>query len=106
MGSRRTAGRMGMNMKPVPDVTEVIIRTAEKEMVITTPAVNEVEGKDNITFLVIADGYEEREIEKPQFSEDDVELICVRTGVDRNKAIAALTECNGEVATAMIRLLS
>ncbi len=102
----RVARSMGMEMKPLPDVSEVVIRTAERELIITNPAVNEIESKDNTTFMVVADGYEEREVEKPQFSEDDVELICVRTGVDREKAVAALAECDGEVATAMVRLMS
>ncbi|MBI1658480.1 MAG: transcription factor [Thaumarchaeota archaeon] len=103
---RRMAGRMGMDMKEIPEVTEVVIRTADRELVITKPVVNEVESKENTTFVVVADGYEEREVEKPQFSEDDVDIVCLKTGVDRDRAVAALTECEGEVATAIVRLAS
>lgn len=103
---RRMAGRMGMDMKEIPEVVEVVIRTADRELVITKPTVNEVESKENTTFVVVADGYEEREVEKPQFSEDDVDIVCLKTGVDRDRAVAALTECEGEVATAIVRLAS
>ena len=99
-------GRMGVDMAPVPGVTEVLIRTADKEIIITKPVVSEVESKENVTFMVIADGYEEREVEKPQFSEDDIEMICIKTGVDRERAVEMLTECEGEVATAIVRLMS
>lgn len=104
--ARRMASRMGLDMKNIPDVTEVVIRTPDRELVITRPNVNEVENKENVTFVVVADGYEEREVEKPQFSEDDVEMVCLKTGVDRDRAVAALTECDGEMATAIVRLTS
>ena len=103
---RRMAGRMGMDMKPLADVTEVIIRTAQKELVIAGPMVNEMDTDAGVTFMVVTDGYEERELEKPSFSDEDVELICVRTGASREDAVAALTECDGELATAMVRLMS
>lgn len=103
---RRMAGRMGMGMKEIPNTIEVIIRTTDKEIVITNPAVNEVESNENTTFVVVADGYEEREVEKPQFSEEDVEIVCIKTGADRDKVLATLTECEGEVATAIVRLSS
>ena len=104
--ARRMAGRMGMDMKPVPNVTEVIIRTPDREVVITKPDVSEVESKQNTTFVVVAVDFEEREVEKPQFSDDDVEMVCLKTGVDRDRAVAALTECDGEMATAIVRLMS
>lgn len=103
---RRMAGRMGMDMKPMSDVTEVIIRTPDRELVITKPEVNELDSKQSTTFVVVAVDFEEREVEKPQFSEDDVEMVCLKTGVDRDRAMAALAECDGEMATAIVRLMS
>ena len=103
--TRRMAGRMGMDMKPVPNVTEVIIRTPDREVVITKPEVGEMESKQNTTFVVVAVDFEEREVEKPQFSDDDVEMVCLKTGVNRDRAIAVLAECDGEVATAIVRLM-
>ena len=103
---RRMAGRMGMDMKEMPDVVEVVIRTSEKEIVIDTPAVSVIDSKDTTTFMVLTEGYEEREVEKPQFSEDDVEIVCLKTGVDKDRAAAALAESDGEVATAIVRLMS
>ena len=104
--ARRMASRMGMDMKAIPDVTEVIIRTPDRELVISKPEVSEMESKQNTTFVVVAEDYEEREVEKPKFSEDDVEMVCLKTGVDRDSAVAALAECDGEMATAIVRLMS
>ena len=103
---RRMMGRMGMDMSELPDVREVLVRTESKEIVITNPKVSEVQSKENVTFVVVADGYEEREVEKPSYSEDDIELICLRANVDREAAISALAESDGELATALLRLQS
>lgn len=103
---RRMMGRMGMDMSEVSDVREVLIRTESKEIVVSRPKVSEVQSKENVTFVVVADGYEERELEAQSYSEDDVEMICLRANVDRDTAIAALAESDGELATALLRLQS
>lgn len=101
---RRMMGRMGMDMNEVPGVLEVLIRTESKEIVVSKPKVSELQSKENVTFVVQADGYEERELEAPSYSEDDVEMICIRANVDRETAIAALADADGELATALLRL--
>ena len=101
---RRMMGRMGMDMNEITDVQEVTIKTETKEMVITKPSVSEVKSKDNVIFVVTADGYEEREVERPSYSEEDVQILCMRANVDEETAIAALTEADGELATALLTL--
>lgn len=101
---RRQMDRMGLSMDTLDDVQEVIIRTTTKEIVIEKPQVNKMDGQDSIVFMVTAPSYEERELEAPTYSEDDVELLCVQANVDRETAIAALNDCDGELATALVRL--
>ncbi len=103
---RRMMNRMGVSMDVIDDVQEVIIRTSTKEIVIQNPQVNMADAKDSTTFIVAAESYEERELEAPVYSEDDIELLCLHANVDRDTAISALKDCDGEVATAMVRLKS
>jgi len=67
--------RMGLEMKEVNNVQEVIIKTDTKEIIITKPSVTEMKAKDNSIFQVIADIYEERKLEVPVFSQDDIMLV-------------------------------
>lgn len=101
---RRMMNRMGVDMKAIPDVKEVLIRTESKEIVITQPVVQEMEADESTTFVVMAKGYEERELEQPSYSEEDVEILCMKTGVNRDVAIAALVDSDGEIGTALLKL--
>jgi len=47
---------------------------------------------------------EEREIEAPAFSEDDVSMVCTRTGVDAERAKEALTEADGDLVRAVMMI--
>ena len=44
--------------------------------------------------------------EAPTFSDDDIELVMSQAGCERDAAIKALTESNGEPAEAIIKLIS
>ena len=101
---RRMMSRMGVNMKDVADAQEVIIRTETKEIVITKPTVQEMDTGENTIFMIMAVGYEEREREQVSFSEDDIEILCIKANVDKDKAVAALTESGGELGTALLKL--
>ena len=89
---RRMMDKMGLDMKEVPNVQEVIIKTDKKEIIISKPSVTEMKSQDNSIFTVTADSYEEMELEVPIFSEDDIQLVSQQAGVDEEKAKAALEE--------------
>ncbi|MGD1054479.1 MAG: nascent polypeptide-associated complex protein [Nitrososphaerales archaeon] len=101
--ARRMMERMGINMKEIPDVQEVVIRTGDKEMHIKNPSVSEVVAQGNRVFQVAGD-VEEVEIEKETYSEEDVLLVQQQTGANRERAVAALEESDGEVARAILKL--
>ena len=101
---RRMLDRMGLEMKDVQNVQEVIIKTDTKEIIITKPSVTEMKAKDNSIFQVIADGYEERELEVPVFSQDDIMLVAQQANVSQEEAIKALTEAKGDLARAILLL--
>ena len=101
---RRMMDKMGLDMNELPNVQEVIIKTDKKEIIISKPSVTEMKAKDNTIFQVISDGYEEKELEVPVFSEDDIQLVCSQAGVSEEKAIEALTESKGDLARAILLL--
>ncbi len=101
---RRMMDKMGLDMNELPNVQEVIIKTDKKEIIIAKPSVTEMKAKDNTIFQVISDGYEEKELEVPVFSEEDIELVCQQAGVSKEKAIEALTEAKGDLARAILLL--
>ena len=103
--ARRMMERMGINMKEIPDVQEVVIRTSAKELHIKDAAVSEVNAQGNRVFQVVGE-VEEVELEKAKFNEEDVLLVQQQASVSREKAMAALEESDGEVARAILRLTS
>jgi len=102
--ARRMFERMGIDMKEVPNVQEVLIRTDRREIVIDKPQVSEMASKEGNIFTVTADSYDERELEVPVFSEEDVQLVCDQAGVDAERAKEALAESDGELARAIMLL--
>lgn len=103
--ARRMMDRMGINMKEIPNVQEVVIRTADKEMHIKNASVSEVNAQGNRIFQVTGE-VEEVEVEKEAFNEEDVLLVQQQAGVSKERATAALEESDGEVARAILKLTS
>ncbi len=103
---RRMMDKMGLDMTEIPNVQEVIIKTDKKEIIIAKPSVTEMKAKDNSIFQVVADSYEEKELENPIFSDQDIELVSQQAGVNKEQAINALNESEGDLARAILLLTS
>ena len=103
---RRMMDKMGLDMEEIPNVQEDIIKTDKKEIIIPKPSVTEMKSKENSIFQVIAESFEEKELEVPIFSEDDIMLVCQQASCDEEKAKDALAETKGDIAQAILRLTS
>ena len=103
--ARRMMERMGINMKEIPDVEEVVIRTQTKEIHVKNASVSEVNAQGSRMFQVAGD-VEEAEVERESFNEEDVMLVQQQANVSREKAVAALEASDGEVARAILKLTS
>ena len=101
---RRMMDKMGMDMEEVNNVQEVIIKTDKKEIIINKPAVTEMKTKDSSIFQVIADSYEEKELEVQIFSDEDISLVCQQANVDEETAKNALNDAEGDLARAILML--
>ncbi|MCD6484679.1 MAG: nascent polypeptide-associated complex protein [Candidatus Odinarchaeota archaeon] len=105
----RMMKRMGLNMNELSDVTEVIIRLTDKELVLEKPQVIKmsVGGQDvfQITGIV-----EERELASEEssvtieLSEEDIQLVASQANVSLEEARAALEQTNGDLAQAIMLL--
>jgi nascent polypeptide-associated complex subunit alpha len=103
--TRRMMEKMGIDMKEIPGVEEVIIRTASKEIHVRNATVSEVNAQGNRVFQVAGE-IEENAREKETFNEEDVLLVQQQASVSRERAMAALEESDGEVARAILKLTS
>ena len=101
---RRMMDKMGMDMEEVNNVQEVIIKTDKKEIIINKPAVTEMKTKDSSIFQVVAESYEEKELEVQKFSDEDISLVCQQANVDEETAKNALNDAEGDLARAILML--
>jgi nascent polypeptide-associated complex subunit alpha len=112
---KRMMQRMGMNMDSVADVQQVIIRTADKDIVIDEPEVAILQVQGQKMYQVIGGQVSEQApsqrgavaaAAKPTFNEEDVQLVADQTGKSLEKAKEALQECGGDLAKAILLLQS
>jgi nascent polypeptide-associated complex subunit alpha len=101
---RRMLDKMGLEMKEMGEIEEVVIRTETKELYLIKPQVVEMKGKDSTIFQVVATDIEERQKEVPSIREEDVVLVMQQASVSRDRAIQALTDSKGDLAQAIINL--
>jgi nascent polypeptide-associated complex subunit alpha len=109
--AKRMMQRMGMSMDGVDDVTEVVIRTPSKEIVIEQPEVAMLNMQGQKIYQVVGGTVTERKPErttssKPAVSEEDVRLVADQTGKSVEEAKNALIECEGDLAKAILLLQS
>jgi len=101
---RRMLDKMGLDMKDLGTIEEVVIRTETKELYITKPQVIEMKGKDSTIFQVVATDIEEKQRDIPMFKEEDIILVMQQANVSKEKAIHALTDTKGDMAQAILSL--
>jgi nascent polypeptide-associated complex subunit alpha len=101
---RRMLDKMGLDMKTMDNVEEVIIKTDTKELYLVKPQVIEMKGKDSTIFQVVASDIEEKQRDVPAFKEEDIILVMQQANVSREKAVQALTESKGDMAQAILGL--
>jgi len=94
--------RMGMKMPEMTEIPaeEVIIKTAEKNIIIKNPNVSKVNMMGQETFQITGEVTEE---EEGKFSEGDIEMVMEQTGADEASATSALEE-TGDIADAILKL--
>lgn len=105
---------MGITQSAVAGVQQVIIKCNDKDIVITNASVTCIEMKGQKSYEVSGVVTEmtpgaaggEAVPAGPVFADEDIELVMSQTGCDREKAVKALEECDGQPAEAIIKIMS
>ncbi len=103
--------KMGITNRSIDNVIEVIIRTPEKDIVITNAEVSVMTMQGVDTYQVNGDAVERAPGEQSaapaaSFPAEDIELVMSQTSCDREKAIAALEACEGQPAEAILKIMT
>jgi nascent polypeptide-associated complex subunit alpha len=92
-------------MGAMPDVVEVILKTATKEIIIENPEVAVMDMRGQKIFQIMGEKIVERPIErKVAIPEEDVQLVAQQAGVSPEQARAALEQTEGDLAQAILLL--
>lgn len=107
---KKAMKKMGITTEEIDGVEEVIIRTDSKEYVISGADVTMMDIQGQKTYQVVGeteirDRAEDRG-RGPSVPEEDIQLVVEQTDCSREQAIEALEECDGQLAEAILKLMS
>ena len=103
--AKRMMQRMGLSMGEIPDVQEVVVKTATKEIVVESPSVAVLDMQGQKIFQVTGGRIVEKEIEKKvTVPKEDIRLVADQTGKSMEEAEKALEETKGDLAKAILLL--
>ena len=102
--------KMGIKQTEMNNVTEVVIRTTDSEIVITNAEVVCVDMQGSRSYQI--SGTEEtrplgsQSSSTASFPNEDIELVMSQTQCTREKAIEALDAVNGQPAEAILKIMT
>ncbi|MEK6892084.1 MAG: nascent polypeptide-associated complex protein [Nanoarchaeota archaeon] len=95
--------RLGIRQEEI-DAEIVIIKTADKDIIIKNPQVSRVNMGGQETFQIAGDIEESGRSGKVEINDDDVATVVGQTNCTREEALDALEESNGNLAEAILKL--
>jgi nascent polypeptide-associated complex subunit alpha len=117
--------RQGIDMDTLDGVEKVVVLTRDKEIVFDRPEVTSISAQGSVTYQVVGSPKERprsaasaaagddlsaeelvQAIASAKYSEEDVALVQAQTGASEDDVRAALEACEGEVAEAIMKLIS
>jgi len=107
--AKRMMQRMGMSMDSVPEVNQVIVKTATKEIIIDEPEVAILNMQGQKMYQVIGGRVTEKAVvveKKLSIPDEDIQLVAGQTGKSFEEAKKALEESSGDLAKAILLLQS
>lgn len=95
--------RMGIQQTEI-DADEVIIKTKDKEIVITNPNVSKVNMMGQQTYQIVGEETERAISSEPDINDEDVKTVVEQTGVNEKEAKEAIKKHKGNLAEAILEL--
>ena len=106
MNSRKVAQmmkKMGIQQVEIP-ATEVIIKTPNKEIIITEPQVSKVNMMGQETFQIMGNIIERELSTEPEINEEDIQTVMEQADVPEDEARKAINDSKGDLAKAILSL--
>jgi nascent polypeptide-associated complex subunit alpha len=102
--------KMGIRNTELKDVSEIIIRMPNEELIFKCPEVSIMEVQGTKTYQISGEP-ESRPVGTVDDSgevipAEDIELVMSQTGCDKETAVSALQECGGQPAEAIVKIMS
>jgi nascent polypeptide-associated complex subunit alpha len=99
----KMARKMGIDTQAI-DATEVIIKTPEKEIIISNPTVAKVNMMGQDSWQVTGEASERSTSLPSGFTEEDVNLVKSQTGASEEDIKSLLDKNGGDIADAILKL--
>jgi len=101
--------QMGISIEEISDVEEVVIKTADAELVFEDAVVTVMDSPGSKMYQITGTPVKRPKTESAlepavSISQEDVEIVMEKAGCSETEAKAALTETNGDLAEAIFRL--
>ena len=95
--------RMGIQQQDI-DAQEVIIRLADKDIIISNPQVAKVNMMGQESYQVSGTAREVTRSSTPDIKEEDIKTVMEQTGKTHDEALDAIKAANGDLAEAILTL--
>lgn len=100
---KKAMQRMGVQQEDIP-ATEVIIRTADTEYVITEPQVAKVKMMGQESYQITGTVHERERTAAAEISREDVQAVVDQARCTEAEAKTALEKTKGDIAAAILSL--
>jgi nascent polypeptide-associated complex subunit alpha len=95
--------KMGMQQIDIAAI-EVVIRCADKEIVIANPSVVKIRMMGQESYQITGKETTRTRNTVPEITQDDVDTVVSQTNCTPDEASLALAECKGDLAAAILKL--
>jgi len=95
--------KMGIKEEQL-EVSEVIMKVGDKELVFESPQVSMINMMGQNTYQVIGEPVIRELDTTPEINEEDIKTVMEQAECDEEKAKAVLEETNGDLAEAIIKI--
>ena len=95
--------QLGVKQEEI-DASEVIIKCADRELVIRNPNVQKINMMGQESFQISGEVSEESLSSEPDISEEDIKTVAEQTGKTEEEAEKAIKEAKGDLAAAILSL--
>ena len=95
--------KMGMQQEDL-DAEEVIIKLADRTIIISNPDVAKVNMMGQETYQIVGEVREEVRDTTPNIDDEDIDIVISQTSASREDAIDAINDAEGDLAQAILSL--